>query len=247
MNDNFLNVFKELISESKYREFCKKKGRPTDIPEELYEVGYDAFVPYMNTECRQNLCIYDLSTIHELYANTFDVSDAFKFNSTFMCFYCGKELRYGDFFTCDSLGEDIEEIFKRKQEQNKKDYVRQKSINSRKAARKDARINDVIKNPFLGQNSGSLPPALFLRNKYGSDSNVPRTKILPSESKTNIQVPLAQSSELISHDSNINKKGVEQSFNDSGILRKDSKSMFHLLRAASTFTFRELNGCIQTC
>jgi len=114
MADNFLEIFKQLVSDQKYKEFCKKHGKPSDIPEELFEVGYDNFVPYINSQCSQSSCVYDLSTVHDIYSNTYDVSDAFKFNANFCCYFCGHEIKYSDFFTSDDLASDIEEIYKKK-------------------------------------------------------------------------------------------------------------------------------------
>ena len=112
--DSLYEALCSQIDEEKYKTFVKKKGKPTDLSEEVFEVGFDNFVPFLNTECRRSGCLYDLGMIHEQYSESFDVTDAFKFNATFMCHICEKEIKYGDFFTSEKLAEDVELLFRNK-------------------------------------------------------------------------------------------------------------------------------------
>ena len=91
----------------------KKNGKPTVLPEEIYEVGYDNFVPYINSSCKKNNCIYDLGHLHEQYSETFDITDDFRHYAAFSCHFCDRRIKYGEFFTCEELLEDVDSLFKK--------------------------------------------------------------------------------------------------------------------------------------
>ncbi len=113
MQDSFYQAFKKLNDSEAYKAFLKKNGKPTVLPEEIYEVGYDNFVPFINSSCKKNNCIYDLGHLHEQYSETFDTTDDFRHYAAFSCHFCDKRIKYGEFFTCEELLEDIDSLFKK--------------------------------------------------------------------------------------------------------------------------------------
>ena len=127
MRDSFLEVFKNLDNPDAYVAFVKKHGKPSHLPEDLYEVGFENFAPFINSGCKKNSCIYDLGHIHEQYAETFDISDNFRLNATFSCHYCDKKIKYGDFSTCDDLVNDVENLFKKNERVKPIKEVKKKS------------------------------------------------------------------------------------------------------------------------
>ena len=114
MADSFFEAFSEYVDEDKYKKFLKKHKKPKELAEDLVEIGYHTFVPFLNAGCKSGDCVYDISALHDQYSETFDVMDDFKPEEKFNCHYCDREIKYGDFFTCDALTEDVESIFKKK-------------------------------------------------------------------------------------------------------------------------------------
>src|SRR3990167_638173 len=114
IQDSFLETFGTLISEDKYTHFIGKQGPVVELPEEIQAVGVRNAIPYINSNCRLNFCVYDISTLHEIYAQEFDVTDEFRLQEGFPCFYCDNHIKYKDFFTCESMIQDLEKHFGRK-------------------------------------------------------------------------------------------------------------------------------------
>ena len=112
VQDAFLEAFMQFDDEDKYEMFVAKHKKPKELPDEILDVGFHDFVPYINSRCRHNTCIYDISFLHEQYAEQFDINDNFKPDAKFLCVHCDREIKYGDFFTCDALTRDIETLFK---------------------------------------------------------------------------------------------------------------------------------------
>lgn len=98
-------------SEDKYKEFVKKRGKPTYLTEELAAVGVHNFVPFINTGCARNTCVYDLSHIENCYGQKYDLTDEFQANAEMDCHYCDEHIKFGNFYTAQTLTEDVEDLF----------------------------------------------------------------------------------------------------------------------------------------
>ena len=96
----FIETLCSLNSEKAYLDNVNKHGKPVKLQEELAEIGIQQFVPFMNKRFSKSCCVYDLGQLEDQYSETYDVTDNFKFDGDFICFYCEKKLVYGDFFTC---------------------------------------------------------------------------------------------------------------------------------------------------
>ena len=111
MENNFLEAMATRASEEKYKEFVKKNGRPTHLTEEMILVGLQHFVPFFNSRCARDICIYDLGQIETLYSQKYDVSDEFKHDGDLECHYCDEVILFDDFYTSQVLTDEVEELF----------------------------------------------------------------------------------------------------------------------------------------
>jgi hypothetical protein len=112
--DCFLETFTKLISQQKYEWFIGTVGLIDDLPDEIRDVGIKHAIPFINTGCKLPCCVYDISTLHELYIAEYDVQDEFKEDLQINCFYCEQKIFYKDFFTCETMVQDVEKLFGRR-------------------------------------------------------------------------------------------------------------------------------------
>lgn len=111
MRNVFLETIAEKTSSDKYVQFVKQNGKPGFLNEEIIIVGLQNFVPFINEVCTRSTCVYDLSQIEAIYSNRYDVSDDFKVNGDFDCHYCDENIKFGGFYTCQQLTDDVEVLF----------------------------------------------------------------------------------------------------------------------------------------
>ena len=171
--DCFYDAIKSKLDERLYMMFIKANGRLSDIPEDIFDMGYDQFVPFLNSECNSSICVYDLSLLHDRYAQTFDVSDSFKGDATIQCIYCDSTITYGEFFSSDKLTEDVEKIFKKKLEDLKAKGI---VYDSRKAQ------EEIVKAIFRSKLESEInTPASELPKKKAVKQSPVTINLIPAE------------------------------------------------------------------
>lgn len=173
IKDSFLETFAGLISEDKYSHFVARCGPIDDIPDEIRVVGQREAVPFINSGCRTSYCVYDISTLHELYSQEFDLTDDFRSDEHFTCFYCDEKISYKNFSTCESLVQAVDQFFGRLPKHGHSNSLR-KSIMKSHGSQSNTNIDESLslvkrrRSRFEEPNSG-LKNGIILQEASESD------------------------------------------------------------------------------
>lgn len=105
------------ISEPKFKLFTDKVGPINDVSDYILELKAKEILPFFNTECLENECLYDISQIVQSYNSKYDPRDPFYDTASMNCFFCDHSILYKNFHTCDSLLTRTLEICRKKRKE----------------------------------------------------------------------------------------------------------------------------------
>ena len=96
---------------SLYTRQVEKYGKPSSLQEKIIQVGYQNCEPFMNTSCRSNNCVYDISELEELYQQKYGNRDTVSSKDLLDCRICNFTIKFSEFYSSEQLVDDIEDLF----------------------------------------------------------------------------------------------------------------------------------------